>query len=81
MSNVHYIHQCDENRSSVGEEVAAMDWDFSNLGRLLSELEAQPDQYARACMVKEARRRLDKLVQRAYRAQQIASGLRVLKVT
>lgn len=79
MSNVHSIHQHDINRSSVGEEIDAMDWEFSNLSRLLTELEKQPDESSRGFMVKEARRCLDTLVQRAFRAKQISRGLRVTK--
>lgn len=79
MSNVHSIHQADKNRSSVCEEIDAMDWQFSELARLLTELEKQPDACGRGYMAKEARRRLDTLVQRAFRAKQIARGLRVPK--
>lgn len=79
MSNVHSLHQADENRSSVGEEIDAMDWQFSQLARLLTDLEKQPDASSREYIAKEARRRLDTLVQRAYRAKQIARGLRVPK--
>lgn len=56
-----------------------MDWHFSQLAGLLTDLEKQPDASAREYIAKEARRRLDTLVQRAYRANQIARGLRVPK--
>jgi hypothetical protein len=81
MSNVHSIRQHDGDRSSVSEEIQAMDWDFSNLSRLLGELESQPDASSRVFIVKEARRRLNNLVQRAYRADQLSRGLRVTKAT
>lgn len=81
MPNVRSIHQSDNSRSSVGEEIDAMDWEFSNLSRLLTELVEQPDTSSREFIVKEARRRLDTLAQRAYRAKQLSRGLRVLKVT
>jgi hypothetical protein len=79
VSNIFSIQRPDENRSTLGEEIDAMDWDFSNLSRLLTELEKQPDESTRAYMVKDARRRLNNLVQRAYRAKQISRGLRVPK--
>lgn len=81
MSNVHSLKPHDVDRSSVTEEVQAMDWDFSNLSRLLGELESQPDESSRGFIVKEARRRLNNLVQRAYRAEQLSRGLRVTKAT
>jgi hypothetical protein len=81
MSNVHSIRQNDGDRSTVGEEVEAMDWEISNIFRLLSELEKQPNESSRGFMVAEAKRRLNKVTARAYRAEQLSRGLRVTKVT
>ncbi|WP_219096288.1 hypothetical protein [Pseudomonas sp. UMAB-40] len=81
MTNIHSIHPLDKTRSTVGEEIDAMDWEFSNLARLLTELETQPDESTRTFIAKEARRRLDRLVQRAYRAKQITCGLKVTKTS
>jgi hypothetical protein len=68
-----------KNLSSVVEEVDAMDWQFSELARLITDLETQPSASSRACMAKVARRHLDTLVQRAFRAKQVAGGLLVHK--
>lgn len=76
---VSSIKPADPDRSTVVDEVDAMDWDFSELAKLLTQLEEQPSLSSRQFIVKEARRRLDTLVQRAYRAKQIARGLRVTK--
>lgn len=78
-ATVHPIWPTDPNRSSVIDEIDAMDWQFSEMARLLTDIERYPDPSARAGAVKEARRRLDTLVQRAYRAKQVARGLRVPK--
>lgn len=77
MTNVHTIHTQDSNRSTVVEEIDAMDWQFSNLFRLIAEMEGQNSESSREYLAKEARRRLDTIVQRAYRAKQVARGLRV----
>jgi len=79
MASVSFIHPHDPNRSTILEELDAMDWQFSQLARLLTEIEGTPDAHGRACSVREARRRLDTLLQRSYRANQIARGLRVPK--
>lgn len=71
--------KADSNRSSVGDEIDAMDWSFSELSRLLTDLEKEPNASAREYIAKTARRRLDTLVQRAFRAGQIARGIRVPK--
>lgn len=65
--------------SSVVEEVDAMDWQFSELGRLISDLEKQPSASSREFIAKQARRRLDTLVQRAFRARQVSMGMLVHK--
>lgn len=69
----------DENLSSVAEEIDSMDWHFSELARLITDLEKQPSASSRESMAKEARLRMNTLVQRAYRAKQVSSGLRVYK--
>lgn len=79
MASVSYIHPHDPNRSTIHEELDAMDWQFSQLARLLTEIEGAPDAHGRGCSLREARRRLDTLLQRSYRANQIARGLRVPK--
>lgn len=79
MASVSYIHPHDPNRSTIIEELDAMDWQFSQLARLLTEIEGTPDAHGRGCSVREARRRLDTLLQRSYRAKQVARGLRVPK--
>ncbi|ELG7182301.1 TPA: hypothetical protein ACP3ZG_004803 [Pseudomonas aeruginosa] len=79
MACVSFIHPYDPNRSTILEELDAMDWQFSQLARLLTEIEKTPDAYGRDISVREARRRLDTLLQRSYRANQIARGLRVPK--
>lgn len=79
MAKVRSIRPYDPNRSTILDELDAMDWQFSQLARLLTEIEGTPDAAARGCSLREARRRLDTLVQRTYRANQIARGLRVPK--
>lgn len=54
-----------------------MDWQVSELSKLLTELEQLSDESGKAIVVKQARRRLNLLLQRSHRAQQIARGLRV----
>lgn len=54
-----------------------MDWQVCELAKLLTEVERSSDETGRAFAVGQARRRLDALLQRSYRAQQIARGLRV----
>lgn len=71
----------DPNRSTVAEEIDAMDWQFSELARLITDLEKQPDKTAREFAAKMARRHLDTLLQRAYRAKLIAQGQRITKST
>lgn len=54
-----------------------MDWQVCELAKLLTEVERSSDETGRAFAAGQARRRLDALLQRSYRAQQIARGLRV----
>jgi hypothetical protein len=71
----------DPTCSTVGEEIDAMDWQFSELARRITELESYQDETAREYAAKAARRHLDVLVQRAYRAKLIAQGQHVAKPT
>lgn len=69
----------DPNRSSVADEIDAMDWQFSELARLITDLENQSDKSLREITAKSARYRLDVILQRAYRAKIISQGQRVTK--
>lgn len=69
----------DPDRSTVAEEVDAMDWSLSELARLITDLECLDDSTAREFTAKSARRHLNNVCQRAYRAKLIASGQRVTK--
>ncbi|UDM18872.1 hypothetical protein [Vogesella sp. XCS3] len=71
--------ELDPNRSTVAEEIDAMDWQLSELARLITDLERQTDRTAREFMANSARRHLDTLVQRVYRAKLISLGQRVTK--
>jgi len=73
------IATLDPDASTVEIEIDAMDWHFSELARLISDLERLDDQSARASAAKMARFRLDKLLNNAYRAKVIGSGQRVVK--
>jgi hypothetical protein len=75
----HASRALDPTRSTVQEEIDAMDWQFGELARRISELESSQDRTAREFAAKAARRHLDTLVQRAHRAKLIAQGLRVTK--
>lgn len=75
------IKALDPNRSTVAEEIDAMDWQFSELARLITAIEKQSDKTAREFAAKTARRHLETLVQRAYRAKLIAQGKRITKST
>jgi hypothetical protein len=69
----------DPDASTVEIEIDGMDWHFSELARLITDLERLDDQSARASAAKMARFRLDKLLNNAYRAKEIARGQRVVK--
>lgn len=69
----------DPDRSTVPDEIDAMDWQFSQLARLITDLENYQDKGARGYAARSARRHLDTLVQRAFRAKLIAQGQRVTK--
>lgn len=69
----------DPNRSTVAEELDAMEWQFSELARLITDLERQADRTAREFMAESARRHLNTIVQRAYRAKLVSLGQRVTK--
>lgn len=71
----------DPNCSSVTEELDAMEWQFSELARQLTEIDASTNATVRQYGVEGARRCLGTLVQRAYRAKLIAQGHRVTKVS
>lgn len=71
----------DPDASTVGIEIDAMDWQFSELVRLITDLERHEDKTARECAAKLARMHLNTLVQRAYRAKLIAGGQRITKST
>lgn len=71
----------DPDRSTVAEEIDAMEWQFSELARLITDLERLSCSTARESAAKMARRRLNTLVQRADRAKQISLGQRVTKQT
>lgn len=81
MSSIRSIYPQDPHRSTVSEELDAMDWQHRELARLLSEIERSPHPSFREDQINEARRRLNTLVQRVFRAKQIARGLRVPKAT
>lgn len=81
MASVSFIHPQDPSRSTVLDELDAMGWQFSQLARLITEIERAQDASERGFAAREARRRLDTLVQRSHRANQIARGLRVPKAT
>jgi hypothetical protein len=69
----------DPERSSVEEELKALDWQLAEIARLLGDIERfkGDDGYS----IKQARRHLDTALQRSHRAQQIARGIRVTKAT
>lgn len=69
----------DPNRSSVADEIDAMDWHFSELARLITDLVAQQDKALREVTADTARYRLNIIFQRAYRAKLISQGQRVTK--
>lgn len=69
----------DPHRSTIVDEIDAMDWLFSELARLISELEDCMDRPAREYRAKVAKRHLDALVLRANRAKLISLGQRVTK--
>lgn len=75
------VQALDPTRSSVGEEIDAMDWQFGELARRITELERCDDKTAREYSAKAARRHLDVLVQRAYRAKLISQGQRIPRAT
>lgn len=68
----------DPNLSTVGEELKALDWQLSELARTLTDV-AGCDGSSRDYAIKRARRHLDTAIQRSFRAQQIAQGLKVPK--
>ncbi len=53
MASVSYIHPHDPNRSTILEELDAMDWQFSQLARLLTEIEGASDAHGRGFSVRE----------------------------
>lgn len=68
----------DPDRSTIKEELDALDWQLSEIARHLSDMEKFNDagkEYA----IAQARRCLNTSIQRSYRAKQLADGLRVLK--
>lgn len=77
MTKVSRIHPHDPNRATISEELEALDWQVCELARLLTEVEQSRDETGKAYAVEQARRHLNALLQRSYRAQQIARGLKV----
>lgn len=75
LTRVRSIFPEDPARSTVEEELEALDLQISELATLLTELESA--QRCEVDIVGRARRRLNTMLQRSYRAQQIARGLRV----
>lgn len=69
----------DPDASTVAEELKALDWQLSELARVLTDIENSRGSDPHA--VARARRFLDTAAQRSHRAQQIARGLRVPKAT
>ncbi|RRS16532.1 hypothetical protein IPC1147_33560 [Pseudomonas aeruginosa] len=75
MTKVRSILPHDPARSTVAEELEALDLQICELAMLLTELESA--QRCEMDIVSRARRRLNTMLQRSYRAQQIVRGLRV----
>lgn len=67
----------DPDRSTIEEELDALDWQLREIARTLTEAES-PNQTVREYAIKAIRRHLDTAIQRSYRAKQIAKGLRVV---
>lgn len=69
----------DPERSSVEEELKALDWQLAEIARLLGDIERFKGDDGHS--IKQARRHLNSALQRSHRAQQIAHGIRVTKAT
>lgn len=68
----------DPDRSTVEEELDALDWQLCEIARTLTEAESA-NHTVREYAIKAARRHLDTAIQRSHRAKQIAKGLKVPK--
>lgn len=68
----------DPDRSTVEEELKALDWQLSEIARCLSEIESG-NRAGGDHAIKRARRHLDTALQRSHRAKQISIGIRVPK--
>lgn len=69
----------DPNRSTVEEELQALDWQLRNVALILRDIERSKG--VDPIALNRAVEHLDTAVQRSHRAQQIAKGLRVTKAT
>lgn len=69
----------DPERSSVEEELKALDWQLGEIARLLGDIERFKGDDGHS--IKQARRHLDTALQRSHRAQQIARSIRVTKAS
>ena len=79
-NNVVPLHPHDKERSTVEDELNALDFQLGEIAKQLSNIEEWDDS-GRAHAIKTARRALDTAAQRSYRAKQIAQGLKVNKPT
>lgn len=81
LMNENFQKNTEPNYSTVVDELNALDWQLSEIGRSLNSIEMRKDATGRESEIRMARHRLNTAVQRSHRAQQIASGLRVPKST
>lgn len=69
----------DPDLSTIKDELSALDWQLSEIARILHEVAKCRDETGRVGLIASARRCLDRAVQRSYRATQLHEGLRVFK--
>lgn len=74
------LRPIDKNRSSVIDELAALDYQLGVIAKELTNIQ-QWDESGKDSAVNTARRALDTALQRSYRAKQVAQGLKVNKPT
>lgn len=70
-SSVVYLRPPDPERSTIADEIAALEWQLGEIARNLAEGDSSTN--------KTTLWRLNRILQHSYRIEQMARGLKVLK--